>query len=76
MLEFKNNEIPKLEFKKAIKKPIAIRCIQIEEPFQVQTMEGIMKGKAGDWLMVGINGEMYPCDQEIFEATYDISSSD
>ena len=51
-----------------------MRCIQIHEPFQVETMEGIMQGKAGDWLMIGIQGEMYPIDREIFEKTYDILS--
>jgi hypothetical protein len=26
----------------------------VDEPFEVETIEGIMKGKAGDWLMIGI----------------------
>jgi len=73
MIEFKQNEVPNLDFKKAVKKPIPIRCLQINEPFEVQTMEGVMKGKKGDWLMVGISGEMYPCDDEIFQRTYDLS---
>ena len=33
---------------------------------------GIMTGKPGDWLMVGIHGEMYPIDRDIFEKTYDL----
>ena len=73
MIEFKQNEIPDLNFKKAIKKAIPIKCFQINEPFEVQTMEGVMKGKKGDWLMVGISGEMYPCDDEIFRRTYDLT---
>ena len=73
MIQFKQNEVPNLNFNKAIKKPIPIKCIQINEPFEVQTMEGVMKGKKGDWLMVGISGEMYPCDDDIFQATYDLS---
>jgi hypothetical protein len=73
MLEFKQNNVPDLNFKKAVKKPIPIRCIQIDEPFQVNTMEGLMKGKKGDWLMVGITGEMYPCDNDIFKGSYDLS---
>ena len=39
-------------------------------PLVVETMEGTMRGKSGDWLMVGVNGEMYPCDKDIFEKTY------
>lgn len=72
MLTFKKHTIPDLEFKKAIKKPIAIRCIQIDEPFLVETLEGEMKGKNGDWLIVGVSGEMYPIDKTIFEKTYDL----
>lgn len=59
-----------MEFKRAVKKPIPIQCIQIQEPFVVETLEGEMHGKKGDWLMVGVNGEMYPCDNAIFEKTY------
>ena len=72
MLTFKQHSIPNLPFKNAVKKPIAIKCIQIDEPFTVETMEGTMQGKKGDWLMVGIHGEMYPIDNSIFEKTYDL----
>ena len=72
MLTFKKHNIPDLEFKKAIKKPIPIRCVQISEPFVVETLEGDMKGKKGDWLVVGIHGEMYPIDNAIFEKTYNL----
>lgn len=61
-----------MKFKKAVKKPIPVRCAQINEPFEVETMEGILRGKAGDFLMVGIHGEMYPIDQDIFNKTYDV----
>lgn len=70
MLKFSQNNIPELEFKKALKKPIPVRCAQIDSPFEVETMEGVMKGKPGDWLMVGIDGEKYVCDKAIFEKTY------
>ena len=72
MLQFKETAPTDLDFKEALKKPIPIKCVQIDEPFEVLTMEGVMQGKAGDWLMVGIHGEMYPCDDEIFQKTYDL----
>ena len=72
MLKFEQYKVPDYAFAKAKKKPIAIRCKQIHEPFEVVTMEGVMQGKKGDWLMVGVNDEMYACDREIFEKTYDI----
>lgn len=71
MRTFKKNNIPEdLPYRKAVKKPIPVRCVQIKEPFQVETLEGTMTGKPGDWLVVGVRGEMYPIDREIFEETY------
>lgn len=72
MLRFKQHQVPEYAFAKARKKPISIRCYQIDEPFEVETLEGTMKGKKGDWLMVGVDNEMYACDQIIFKKTYDI----
>jgi hypothetical protein len=75
MLLFKNGQIPEYNFLKAVKRPIPIRCIQMHEPFVVETKEGVLKGNAGDYLMVGVKGEMYPCSKEIFEETYELVSS-
>ena len=72
MLKFKKGQKPAYPFNRAIKKPIPVECYQLHEPFEVETMEGTLKGKAGDWLMVGIHGEMYPIAAEIFEKTYDL----
>jgi len=69
---FKQGQIPEYSFKQAVKKPIPIRCIQINEPFKVETMEGTLEGKPGDYLMIGIKGEMYPCDKDIFDETYQV----
>ncbi len=53
------------------RKTAPARAMQIEEPFSVETLEGTMEGKAGDWLMIGVNGEMYPCDAEVFDKSYE-----
>lgn len=37
----------------------------------MQTLEGVMRGWAGDWIIQGVKGEIYPCKPDIFEATYD-----
>ena len=55
---------------KYVKKPIPIEAVQMDKPFEVNTMEGKMKGKAGDYLVTGVKGEQYPVDKEIFEETY------
>lgn len=53
-----------------IKKPVKIQAIRMHKPFSVKTKEGIMKGKKGDWLIRGIEGEFYPCNPRIFRKTY------
>lgn len=37
----------------------------------VHTLEGIYEVKQNDWIIKGIKGEFYPCDNEIFELTYE-----
>ena len=54
-----------------IKRPIPIQAIQINEDFIVDTLEGSFKAKAGDYLIKGIKGELYACDKEIFEESYE-----
>ena len=36
----------------------------------IDTLEGQMKGKIGDWIIKGIEGELYPCKSDIFKLTY------
>ncbi len=72
MINIKKGQLPDFYFQLAVKKPIPVRCYQMPEAFRVETMEGQLEGKAGDYLMVGIKGEMYPCDLAIFEETYDL----
>lgn len=43
---------------------------QIWRPFSVETEEGVMVGKVGDWLAVGPAGEMYPIDADVFGRSY------
>lgn len=37
----------------------------------IETLEGVMKANVGDYIIKGVNGEFYPCKQDIFEKTYD-----
>lgn len=54
------------------RKPIIVHALKMSEPFRVDSLEGDYKqGKAGDYLMKGIDGELYICDGPIFERTYD-----
>lgn len=37
----------------------------------IKTLEGTMAAQAGDWIIQGVKGEIYPCKPDIFTATYD-----
>jgi len=53
------------------KLPVVIEAVQMEEAFDVDTKEGLMHGHPGWWLITGIQGEQYPCEDAIFRATYE-----
>ena len=38
---------------------------------QMKTLEGYMNAKPGDWIIKGVEGEIYPCDDGIFKKTYE-----
>jgi hypothetical protein len=54
------------------KKPIVIEAEQLTVLTFIQTLEGTMQGNPGDWLVTGVNGEKYPCKDEIFRKTYEL----
>ncbi len=37
----------------------------------IETLEGFMNAYSGDYVIKGIEGEIYPCKASIFEATYE-----
>lgn len=37
----------------------------------LMTLEGRTTAKEGDYIIKGIKGEVYPCNEEIFAETYD-----
>lgn len=38
---------------------------------RIDTLEGQMTARLGDWIIKGVSGEFYPCKPDIFEATYE-----
>ena len=37
----------------------------------IPTLEGDMVASIGDFIIKGVNGELYPCKPDIFEKTYE-----
>lgn len=38
---------------------------------EIKTLEGVMVAQTGDYIIRGVNGEIYPCKPDIFEKTYE-----
>jgi len=78
--------IPDWFFDKVIIKEIILHRVdgkelqraELRDPFErieiyciIKTLEGEMKGDFGDFIIQGVQGEIYPCKPDIFEATYE-----
>jgi len=63
-------------FKQYRKKPVVVFAALLDEPVEIETLEGTMVGNAGDYLICGVKGEYYPCKPDIFAATYELVEGD
>lgn len=44
----------------------------IDEAYcKIRTLEGMMIGNGGDYIIKGVAGELYPCKPDIFKETYE-----
>jgi hypothetical protein len=43
-----------------------------ERNLVIHTLEGNMIASRGDYIIQGVNGEIYPCKPDIFEKTYEL----
>lgn len=48
-----------------------IRLPRLQQVIDIDTLEGEMRAKIGDWIIRGVEGEFYPCKPEIFKKTYE-----
>lgn len=42
-----------------------------QDQYCIDTLEGTVYAQEGDWIIIGVKGERYPCKPDIFEATYE-----
>jgi hypothetical protein len=40
---------------------------------RISTLEGEMIANEGDWIIKGVQDELYPCKDDIFQATYELA---
>ncbi len=65
------NAMTEKQTKKYVKKPVVIEAYQTDVELVIHTLEGDMLARPGDYIITGVNGEQYPCKEEIFLKTYD-----
>lgn len=58
------------------KRPVVIEATQLTERQEIKTREGTLVGEPRDWLITGVEGEVYPCGDEIFRKTYEAVDAD
>lgn len=57
---------------KAIYKDEVIQFFGDTNKLTIQTLEGPIYASVGDYIIKGIQGEIYPCKPVIFQETYEI----
>jgi len=63
-------DVEDVAFREVTKRPVTVEAAYMPAPFEVETLEGTMRGEEGDVLIRGVEGEVYPCDAEVFYQTY------
>lgn len=48
-----------------------LRASRFDKEMSIITLEGEMKVSENDWIIMGVQGEIYPCKPDIFEQTYE-----
>lgn len=74
--KFYEDYMPDWFFEKVTANEVVLRnCdykqYSIDEVYcEIKTLEGVMRANGGDFIIKGINGEIYPCKPDIFKRTY------
>ena len=60
-----------MKIKKYVKKPVVVEAYQTDREITIHTLEGDLMASVGDYIIIGVNGEKYPCKPDIFKRTYE-----
>ena len=52
--------------------PVRVKSVMSNIEFDIITLEGTMRMSPLDYLIIGVQGKIYPCKIDIFEETYDV----
>jgi hypothetical protein len=66
------DEAPEWLIEATKKAPNEVGSLTVGEGLaSIFTLEGVHAASPGDWIIRGVNGELYPCKPDIFEKTYE-----
>lgn len=55
---------------------LVLRCFTLERPTLVRTLEGVEPAEAGDWILEGVEGELWPVSSKYAHEVYEEVSAD
>lgn len=61
-----------MDWKRCRKKPITVEFREATPGEKVHTREGTLVAQEGDYIIRGVEGEVYPIGRDIFEKTYEV----
>lgn len=59
------------QLKKYRKKPVVVQAYECKKEEVIHTLEGDMVATVGDYVIIGLKGERYPCKPDVFRASYE-----
>lgn len=51
--------------------PLSGMVLDEDGNYVIETLEGKMRVRDGDWRLIGVEGEKYPCKDSVFQKTYE-----
>ena len=64
------------QLKKYRKKPVVVQAYECKKEEVIHTLEGDMVASVGDYVIIGMKGERYPCKPDVFWASYEEADDD
>ena len=73
-VQFKDNPGTLIEIQELMQSDLRVSYEKPDKPvIKIETLEGTMEASVGDYIIRGVNGEIYPCKPDIFDKTYEVA---
>ena len=73
-VQFKDDPDTLVEISELMQSNLIVSYENPDKPvIKIETLEGTMEASVGDYIIRGVNGEIYPCKPDIFAKTYEVA---